>query len=231
MTEFSPWVSGTNPLLYPWIEHNNMLDHGLEKTAAFIIRKNGVYYECLVGGTSSLAGTIFYGGSDNTGGVDGTDGRAVAQASGDATSILYGGGVVFIKEGTFTFDDAVTISAKNSVYFKGSGAGTIITQSNASDNTHFFNWLNCTYGGISDVYMNGNGGTQTGGTSAVCINGTSNKIRVNNCYIAEMYDQGILIGGTASHNYIIGNWLNDCDNNGISPVSYTHLTLPTTPYV
>jgi parallel beta-helix repeat protein len=216
MVDFTTWSSSTHPVVRLENDYNNILDHAFEKTAVFIIRKNGSVYEALVGGTSSLAGTIFYGGADNVGGVTGTDAQAVVQAAGDAASSLYGGGIVALKGATYTFDGAVTMSAKNNVHFVGDGESTFITQANSADITHFFNWLNCTYGGLHRVQIDGNGGNQTGGTTAVEINGTSNKIRISECSIVDMYNIGIEIGGTANHNWIVDNYFNDCDNNAVS---------------
>jgi parallel beta-helix repeat protein len=215
MTDYQPFSSATHPIIECVDDWNNLLDHGLEKPATFIVRVNGSYTECLVGGTSSLAGTILYGGVDNAGGVSGTDAQAVVQAAADAASVLYSGGVVWMKEGTYSFDSAVTVSAKNNVYIQGVGMGTFVTQANSSDNTHFFNWLNCTYGGLSDLQIDGNGANQAAGTTAVEINGTSNKIVVQRCAIVDMYNIGVEIGGTANHNWVVDNFFNDCTNNAV----------------
>jgi hypothetical protein len=50
MTEFTSYNAGSHPLVKVNDDWNSLLDHGLEKTASYIIRKNGVYYEAIQGG-------------------------------------------------------------------------------------------------------------------------------------------------------------------------------------
>jgi hypothetical protein len=81
MTDFSPWNVVSHKWLLPSEEHNNILDHGLEKTVSYIIRKNGSVYEAIQGGGATGAGTIAYGGAANVGGATGSDFDAVINAT------------------------------------------------------------------------------------------------------------------------------------------------------
>jgi len=72
MSEFQKWTSQHRTIRASQ-DWNALLDHGLEKPASYIIRKNGSYYEAINGST----GKIDYGGANNAGGVSGTDAAAV----------------------------------------------------------------------------------------------------------------------------------------------------------
>jgi hypothetical protein len=81
MTDFQLYNSGTHPIVRLQDDWNNLLDHGLEKEASFIIRKNGSYYEAIQGGGATGAGTIVYGSVGNIGGASGSSAVAVVQAA------------------------------------------------------------------------------------------------------------------------------------------------------
>ena len=100
MTDFVAW----NPTSHPTVLLNDdvqLKHHGLEKTASYIARKNGAYYEVIKGGTSSGAGTIAFGGSESVGAA-GTDPTAVLQAALTALDGVYG--KLFIKNGSYVVD-------------------------------------------------------------------------------------------------------------------------------
>jgi len=102
-------------------EHNALLDHGLEKAASYIIRKNGGYYEAIKGGTSSGAGMITYGGSGNAGGATGTDASAVIQAALDAVT---SGGIVHLKQATYPITTILSMDSETTL--EGEGKGTLL---------------------------------------------------------------------------------------------------------
>ena len=108
MTDFGVW----NAVSHSMVTLNDdvqLKHHGLEKTASYIIRKNGVYYEAIKGGTSTGTGTIAYGGADNAGTVDGTDATAVIQAALDNLSAgrTWKEKVAF--KGNMEINDSVTV--------------------------------------------------------------------------------------------------------------------------
>jgi len=74
MSEFQKWTS-QHRTIRAARDWNALLDHGLEKPASYIIRKNGSYVEAINGST----GKIDYGGVNNAGGVSGSDASAVIQ--------------------------------------------------------------------------------------------------------------------------------------------------------
>jgi len=97
MSEFQRW-SSQHRTIRASRDWNALLDHGLEKTASYIIRKNGSYVEAINGST----GKIDYGGANNAGGVSGSDAAAVIQATVDALSL--DGGKISFKNGIYQGD-------------------------------------------------------------------------------------------------------------------------------
>ena len=90
--------TGSPPKLYK-TEFDNIVDHMGVKSASYVVRKNGSYYEAIHGDTSK----IVYGGEDDEGSTVGTDKAAVQQA---CVTALSSGGTIFLKENTL--DDSVT---------------------------------------------------------------------------------------------------------------------------
>jgi len=100
--------------------------YGLEKTASFVIHKRDGYYEA-VKGSYPDAGLVVFGGSENAGGVSGTDGRAVSQATINALKgddAGYGrkrcNGRILIKD-DITINDAVNLTSIESLEICGLG--------------------------------------------------------------------------------------------------------------
>ena len=122
MVEFHQANSTSYPIIDPMADWNPMLQHGLEKTASYIIRKNGAYYEAIQGGGASGAGTIAFGGADNAGPIDGTDAAAVFQAA--ATALATSGGKIFVSKGVYTITDTIVL-----------GAGLVIEGESQADDT------------------------------------------------------------------------------------------------
>jgi hypothetical protein len=107
MPDFQAWNMTTHPIVRLENDYNNILAHGLDKVATYMVRINGSYYEAIKGGTSSGAGTVTYGGSDNAGSTDGTDCSAVVQAVIDA--IYADGGSIYFPADTYPFNTQILI--------------------------------------------------------------------------------------------------------------------------
>jgi len=121
MSEFQRW-SSEHRTIRAARDWNALLDHGLEKPASYIIRKNGNYYEAINGST----GKIDFGGINNAGGVSGTDAATVIQ---QAINALTDGGRIFIKAGTYVISSYIDV--KSNITICGEGASTTLK---ASDN-------------------------------------------------------------------------------------------------
>jgi hypothetical protein len=104
MADFTQYDAVTHSEIKAEDDYNNICDHGLEKTAEYILRKNGSYYEAIKGGTATDAGNIIYGGSADAGGISGTDCSAVLTAA-FATGTVS----VAVKAGTYSCTSAVTM--------------------------------------------------------------------------------------------------------------------------
>jgi hypothetical protein len=106
MTDFLPYNSTTHSTVELENDYNNILAHGLEKAGSYILRKNGSYYEAILGGSSTSAGTIPFGGALNAGGIDGTNSTAVFNAAMAAVTAAQGG-TIYVK-GTRAIPYAIT---------------------------------------------------------------------------------------------------------------------------
>jgi len=107
MSEFQRWTS-QHRTIRAATDWNALLDHGLEKSASYIIRKNGSYVEAINGST----GKIDYGGQNNAGGVSGTDATTVIQS---AINALTDGGMVFVKKGTYTISTTLKLTSEKAL--------------------------------------------------------------------------------------------------------------------
>jgi hypothetical protein len=125
MADFQAWSSDTHPIVKLEDDWNNLLKHGLEKAATFVVRINGSYYEAISGYSSTAGGTIIYGGEDNANGISGTDAHAVLQNC--ATACDVDGGVIFVKRGTYPLDDFLKLG--DNTVLCGEGAKTILQAS------------------------------------------------------------------------------------------------------
>lgn len=81
-------------------------DAAFEKSASYIIRKNGSYYEAINGST----GKIDYGGSNNAGGVDGTDASTVIQTT---ITALSNGGTILRKQAIYDLGTTQLVISQN----------------------------------------------------------------------------------------------------------------------
>ena len=108
MTEFES-CSITHPIIRWNTDYNNVLDHAFEKTAAYIIRKNGSTYEAISGNTGKIPfSNALY--------------ATVIQACHDA---LTSGGRIHHQKGTYTALAQINIS-NDKITVTGEGAASII---------------------------------------------------------------------------------------------------------
>jgi len=129
MSEFQRWTSQHRTIRASQ-DWNALLDHGLEKPASYIIRKNGSYYEAINGST----GKIDYGGANNAGGVSGSDAAAVIQ---QAINVLAEGGTIFIKSGTYVINSKISLAPR--IHLIGEGWATIL-QAGTDLNDHILDF-------------------------------------------------------------------------------------------
>jgi hypothetical protein len=165
MTDFEAFNATTNPIIRLEKDWNNLLAHGLEKGASYIFRKNGSYYEAIQGGTSSGAGTIAYGGADNAGATDGTSAADTLNA---AIAALTTGGAIFIKNGVYSFTDA--IAGSNGVRLVGESMGPFdsftvgtILQDTGAGAAPFVDFQDKRHFGLENLKLYLNGGASTSG--------------------------------------------------------------------
>lgn len=130
MADFLPYNSSTHKIVELADDWNNLLNHGLEKTATYIVRVNGSYFEAIQGGSNTSAGTIAYGGSGNAGSVDGTSSKAVIDAAIAATATATG--KVYIKSGAYGVIVLAAIADGCDVEFE-RGVNSTVTYSVAAD--------------------------------------------------------------------------------------------------
>lgn len=183
MTEFTVYDAATHPIIKAVDDWNNLLGHGLEKNADYIIRVNGVDYEALKGGTTSDAGTIAFGGADDVGSVDGAIAHLVIEAAHTAAN----GGHIHLKKGTYTLTDVIDIE-KAQTYISGSGIGTSVTQSTADKNC--FHIASVTHCRISNMLIYGTG---AGTGQGININSNAHRTMVDHCLIENHGNNGIQV--------------------------------------
>ncbi len=120
-------------------------------------------------------------------------------------SLPAGGGVVYIKEGTYTISAKLTITSDNVSLF-GAGKSTKIQCSSAVRMLECTNANNLT---IKDIWFDGDGGASTGQFGIYLINSDDGIIQ--NCILDDMVAEGIYIDNTSNDNIIV-----DCTilNNG-----------------
>jgi len=153
MSEFQKWTS-QHRTIRASRDWNALLDHGLEKPASYIVRKNGIYYEAINGST----GKIDYGGRNNAGGINGTDAQAVVQAAVNALGSR--SGIIKFGSGSFHFSSAVDCSYP--INFVGEGTEATVIYADNGTNIFNFNVTSTLYGGgISKLTLNGSNDSGT----------------------------------------------------------------------
>jgi hypothetical protein len=158
--------STTHPIVKLEDDWNDMERTGHEKTASYIIRKNGSYYEAIQGGTSTGAGTIAFGGAGSEGSTSGTDFSAVLQAA------LLNGKSVMIKPieladpstVPYTLNTKVTLYACNKLF--GGGSGSYIAAKTDLNDYMFQLDTNAHDVHVSNLRFYGNGANQSGAAAS-----------------------------------------------------------------
>lgn len=233
MTDFQAYSSTHR--VHPTNDWNPLLDHGLEKTASYIIRRNGSYYEAINGST----GKISYGGSGDAGGVTGTNAGAVIQSAIDAIYNVASGTVILVPSTTFFFyGEQLPLIMRDLVDFKGTDWSTVLKlrngeNQNAATFIKFQN--NARKIKISDLQIDGNQvnndlnwadrmssptahGIWFGDDSGQA---TMTNCRVNNVYIHDTVRSNIVFGGLncTLSNSLLENSLCDHQLYMASPVN------------
>ncbi len=213
MADHTLYDATTHPIVRLEDDWNNMEREAHEKIASYIMRVNGTYFETILGGGTVGAGTIVYGGAGNAGATSGLDAGAVLQATINAAEAA-GGGLILLKQGTYTINDGVVIDSAN-VYLVGEDqASTIIYLADGSsidalepmlfvkqNGTIKFAVKNLTFDGNRDNNANGKGivvGRDfSDATSDVLDIRVIEDVLVRNCA-----ESGVCIGGIVDgHNY------------------------------
>jgi parallel beta-helix repeat protein len=175
MTDFLAYNATSHSIIRLVDDYNNILDHAFEKTAKFIIRKNGSYYEAIQGGTSSAAGTITYGGSASAGGADGTSFHDVIEAAINNGS----GGRVHLRNGDYALTDTIDVG-QSSTWISGEGNDTVITQATADKHGISFTTKNTCR--LSSLQLYGTGADTGSGVYATtsCANLMVDHVKCDN---------------------------------------------------
>ena len=205
MVDFTPWDATTHTVVELEDDWNNLLAHGLEKTAAYIIRKNGSYYEAVKGYGATTGGNVAYGGSGDAGGTGGTVFEDVVEAAITAAA----GKRVHIAAGSYALLDEIDIGQAGT-WITGEGYGTQITQGTADK--HGFKITTKTNVRISNLLLNGTGAGTGSGIYGLT---TSTGLTVDHCVITNFGYHGIHV---ASSNYplLTNNYIYSNIRNGLN---------------
>jgi len=182
MTDFAAYNATTHPIIRKEDDYNSILDHAFEKSASYILRKNGSYYEIINGST----GKISYGGSGNVGGATGTVFADVIQACINAN---YSEGIMlFLKPETYYVTK--TIFLRGRILMQGAGMGATELYLNNDVNDNMFEWdtANDTeyFTQIQDMELDGNNANNATNGKALCIPTAAGK-RLSDLHIFRLY--------------------------------------------
>jgi len=104
MVEFTAYHAVTHPLVKVIDDWNSLLDHGLEKAASYVIRKNGATYEAINGST----GKISFSGAN-----------AATVINSCITALSASGGTIFIKNGQYDITASINLTGAKSITLTG----------------------------------------------------------------------------------------------------------------
>jgi len=211
MSEFQRW-SSQHRTIRAARDWNALLDHGLEKPASYIIRKNGNYVEAINGST----GKIDYGGQNNTGGVSGSDAAAVIQAAVDA---LTNGGKIVLREGLYTIDAYITLY--DDVVLEGQGWQTIIKQADSANLDRMIRMRSVDNAGdrcvIRNLKLDGNKANQASGNGyLIDISGDVADTIIENLYLVDAKGSAINAYSGSVRLLIKNNYIVSPDVDGIA---------------
>jgi parallel beta-helix repeat protein len=210
MSDFQPFNAATHPIVKLEDDYNNILKEAFEKTASYIVRKNGSYYEAIQGGGSMGAGTIAFGGANNAppaDPVDGTDISAVIQAAVDNAAE----GRIFIKKGTYTLKTPITV--RSNLIIEGEGTeNTVITQGTNENLSAFFTEVAAAQKNffvLKDLTCDGNKANNTHGRAFYGVNISDSYFEYLN--LVKFADETILLEEDSLNNRIIFNRIAEGD--------------------
>jgi len=203
MSEFQKWTS-QHRTIRASRDWNALLDHGLEKPASYIIRKNGSYYEAINGST----GKIDYGGANNAGGVSGSDAVAVIQNAIDAFPDK--AGRVFLK-GEFLISEPIRIT-RNYLSIEGENMFSTCLKLADGANCSIFEFT-ANYGVVRlralELYGNRDNNTSGSGIYNIGYDGIYEHLVIH--HFADYGIEQKELGGTNNRFLFV-----DCHNNGKS---------------
>lgn len=147
--------------------------------------------------------------------ADGTGDYITIQAGIDA--LPAGGGVVYIKEGTYTISAAIEIKKSNVALF-GAGSATLITLANNTDD----NGIELGDGAnaysniaVADLKVDGNSANQTLNKQGIAILGLVTDSRVQRCWVDDFKRDGIAVQANADRCIVTENTCSNCTRDGI----------------
>ena len=147
--------------------------------------------------------------------ADGTGDYTDIQTAIDA--LPAGGGVVYIKEGTYTISAAIEIQKSNVTLF-GAGASTVITQADSTDDNMIelgdgsSSYTNIV---VADLKLDGNSANQTANKYGIFITATTTDCKVQRNWVDDIKNEGIYVAATADRNLISENTVSDATEDGI----------------
>lgn len=128
-----------------------------------------------------------------------------------------GGGVVYIKEGTYTISDTISIVNSNTALM-GAGRGTIITLANSTNKTmiQVGDGTNACVGAVvADVRLEGNSANNTGTIYGIHLRAQATDAKIERCWVNDVKSYGIVIGANSDKNIITECTVSNCLNVGI----------------
>lgn len=147
--------------------------------------------------------------------TDGTGDFTTIQAAID--DLPTGGGVVYIKEGTYSISTAIEIQKSNAALF-GAGAATVITLADSSDDhcIEMGDGTN-TYTNIvvADLKVDGNSANNTGSILGIYAKASVTDSRVQRCWVDDTNDYGIVLGLNSDKNIVTECTVSNCGDAGI----------------
>lgn len=193
---------------------------GINYTGTFISVYDYIIFASTIGATTyyyAVNGSqTVYGGSSNTGGVDGTDPSAVIQA---VINALVGGGSVKFKAATYTLTTSILIPASTHDLVISCERGTIFTYPNSTSEMHVFYTADTgtdTYSRImiEGLEFNGNLNGVTAPTTyeesnklmPIYLN-NCNDVVIRDCYFHDYWGFAICIHYCTVSNSYSGAWI------------------------
>lgn len=129
-----------------------------------------------------------------------------------------GGGVVYVKEGTYTITESLLIT-KSNVALMGAGAASKITcGTNFNDELIVLGDASTTYAGIiiESLLFDGNNTNQSAGVDLLWLRSKINDSRIVGCWFQNSDTNGIDIDSNSARNHILSNTVTACTTDGMT---------------